>query len=62
MTLNKWRNIAENMLIYIKNYFLKLDLNLQNMFDVKVRKNNQAEGYNYALGSKTHIHILSIVF
>jgi len=32
--------------------WLKLDLNIWNMFKVKTRTNNLAEGYNYALGSK----------
>ena len=45
------------MLIYIKNYLLKIDLNLRNMFDVKVRTNNQAEGYNYALSASKPIFI-----
>lgn len=48
----KCRDFATSMLNYIESFWLKLDLNIWNMFKVKTRTNNLAEGYNYALGSK----------
>ena len=48
----KCRDFATSRLNYIESFWLKLDLNIWNMFKVKTRTNNLAEGYNYALGSK----------
>ena len=42
MIFKKWSKIADNIMIYI-DYSLKLDLKLWNMFDVKIRTNNQAD-------------------
>ena len=35
----------------MKTTILKLDSKMRNKFDITVGTNNQAEGYNYALGS-----------
>lgn len=40
------------MIAYIESYWMQMDLTVWNMFKVKDRTNNKAEGYNYALGSK----------
>ena len=45
LTLKKFRKSTNNKRIYAE----KLDLKMWNVFDFKVRTNNQAEGYNYAL-------------
>ena len=44
LTLKKFRKSTNNKRIYAE----KLDLKMWNVFDLKVRTNNQAEGYYYA--------------
>ena len=44
LTLKKFRKSTNNKRFYAE----KLDLKMWNVFDFKVRTNNQAEGYYYA--------------
>ena len=48
----KCQDFAHSMLLYIDTFWMKLPLELWNVFNVKDRTNNLAEGYNYALGAK----------
>ena len=48
----KCREFATSMLSYLEKFWMSLPLELWNVFNVKDRTNNLAEGYNFALGSK----------
>ena len=40
LTLKKCPKFTNSMMIYVENFWLKLDLKMWNMFEVKVRTNN----------------------
>ena len=48
----KCRDFAKSMISYLNGFWMALPLELWNVFDVKTRTNNLAEGYNFALGNK----------
>ena len=50
--VKKCIDFGKTIVAYLTNFWMKLDLDLLNMFNVKTRTNNNAEGYNSALASK----------
>ena len=47
--VKKCIDFGKTIVAYLTNFWMKLDLDLWNMFNVKTRTNNSAEGYNSAL-------------
>ena len=48
----KCRNFGNELIMYIKSFWMTVDLSVWNMYAVQTRTNNPAEAYNNALGSK----------
>ena len=52
LKVKKCSDFAQAMLKYMNDFWMQLPLELWNVYNVKNRTNNLAEGYNFALGSK----------